>query len=163
MVAHARHAANADLEALRARADEIALAVRHQRDSRQMELASEEIRAQSRLSRAILCGVSADFIIPQIAHTARHHLGAEFIAVGRGGDPPVSGEGWDGPDEWAAAIRQGPLLQLWRKAFETGQACEITGECHPGTDRLAAGFLANGCWSGWWPFRSRFATARGAC
>ena len=144
MVAHARHAAHADLEALRARADEIALAVRHQRDSRQMELASEEIRAQSRLSRAILCGVSADFIIPQIAHTARHHLRAEFIAVGRGSEPPVSGEGWDGSDEWAAAIRQGPLLQLWRKAFETGQACEIAGESIPARPGSLLDSSANG-------------------
>lgn len=128
MVAHARPGAHPDLEVLRARADEIALAVRHHGDSRRMELASEEIRAQSRLSRAILCGVSADFIIPQIAHTARHHLRAEFIAVGRGSEPPVLGEGWDGPDEWAAAIRQGPLLQLWCKAFETGQPCELPGE-----------------------------------
>ena len=131
LVAHARHAAYADMEALRARADEIALAVRHQRDSRRMELASDEIRAQTRLSRAILCGVSADFIIPQIAHTARHHLRAEFVAVGRGSEPPVSGEGWDGPDEWAAAIRQGPLLQLWRKAYESGQASELAGESLP--------------------------------
>ena len=128
MVAHARPGAHPDMEVLRARAGEIALAIRHHRDSRRMELASEEIHAQSRLSRAILCGVSADFIIPQIAHTARHHLRAEFIAVGRGSEPPVSGEGWDGPDEWAAAIRQGPLLQLWRKAFETGQPCELPGE-----------------------------------
>jgi PAS domain S-box-containing protein len=128
MVAHARNGARVDLEVLRARGDEIALAVRHQRDSRQLELASEEIRAQSRLSRAILCGVSADFIIPQIALTARHHLRAEFIAVGRGNEPPVSGEGCDGPDEWAAAIRQGPLLQLWRKAYETGQPCEMHGK-----------------------------------
>ena len=131
MAAHVRHAAHTDLEALRARADEIALAVRHQRDSRQMELASEEIRAQTRLSRAILCGVSADFIIPQIAHTARHHLRAEFIAVGRGSEPPVSGEGWDGPVEWATAIRQGPLLDLWRKAYESGQSCEIAGDSIP--------------------------------
>ncbi|MGH9679708.1 MAG: GAF domain-containing protein, partial [Candidatus Acidiferrales bacterium] len=59
MVAHARPGADPNLEALRARADEIALAVRHVRDSRQLDLASEELRAQARLSRAILCGVSA--------------------------------------------------------------------------------------------------------
>jgi PAS domain S-box-containing protein len=128
MVAHARHGAHPDLEMLRARADEIALAISHQRDSREMELASEEIRAQSRLSRAILCGVSADFIVPQIAHTARHHVRAEFVAVGRGSEPPISGEGWDGPAEWAVAMQQGPLLLLWRKVFETGQPGEIPGE-----------------------------------
>ena len=131
MVAHARPSVHTDLEVLRARADEIALAVGHLRDSRQLELASDEIRAQSRLSRAILCGVSADSILPQIAHAARQYVQAEFIAVGRGSEPPVSGEGWDGPDEWAAAIRQGPLLQLWRRALETGQPCEIPGESVP--------------------------------
>ena len=67
MVGYSRPPGPLDLVALRARADEISLAVQHHRSSRRSELASEELRAQSRLSRAILCGVSADSILPQIA------------------------------------------------------------------------------------------------
>lgn len=66
MVGYARPPGPLDLVALRARADEISLAVQHHRSSRRSELASEELRAQSRLSRAILCGVSVDSILPQI-------------------------------------------------------------------------------------------------
>src|ERR1700721_1981726 len=93
-----------DLNALRARADEITLAVQHHRNARHNELASEELRAQLRLSRAVLCGVSADSILPQIARAARHFVQAEFIALGRGAVPPLAGGAWDG----AAGSR--PLL-----------------------------------------------------
>ena len=61
MVGYAGPPGSLDLDALRARADEITLALQHYRDSRQSELAAEERRTQLRLSRAILCGVSADF------------------------------------------------------------------------------------------------------
>ncbi len=127
MVAHERAGVHPNTDALRACADEIAVAVRHQRESRHRELVLEETHAQVRLSRAILCGVSADSILPQIARAARHYVQAEFIAVGQGSEPPVLGEGWDGPEEWLTALRHGPLLHLWRRAFESGQECEIPG------------------------------------
>src|SRR5579872_654537 len=60
MVGYARPPGELDLDALRARADEITLSVQHHRSSRRNELAAEERRAQLQLSRAILCGVSAD-------------------------------------------------------------------------------------------------------
>jgi len=128
MVAHAWPSAHPDMDLLRARTDEIALTVRHYLDSRRSELAREERLAQLRLSRAILCGVSTESILPQIALAARHHVQAEFVALGRGSNPPVLGEGWDGPPEWARSLQQGPLLQLWRKAFYEGRECEIQGE-----------------------------------
>ena len=131
MVAHAWPTAHLDMDLLRACADEIAVAVRHYRDSRSSELIRAERLAQLQLSRAILCGVSTESILPQIAHAARHHLQAEFIALGRGSNPPMLGEGWDGPAEWANALHQGPLLQLWRKAFYEGRECEIPGETIP--------------------------------
>ena len=40
-------------------------------------------------------------------------------------------EAWDGPDEWRALLRQEPLLQLWRRAFEEGRECGIAGEAIP--------------------------------
>jgi PAS domain-containing protein len=131
MVAHARAGANPHLDAVRARGDEITLAVRHYRDTRRNDLAAEELRAQLRLSRAILCGVSADSILPQIARAARHYVQAEFIALGGAGGLPVSAEGWDGHDEWRAWLQQEPLLQLWRKALEEGRESDIMGEAIP--------------------------------
>ncbi len=129
MVGYARPPGQLDLDALRARADEITLAVQHYRSSRRSELAAEERRAQLRLSRAILCGVSADSILPQIARAARHYLQAEFIALGRGSAPPMAGEGWDGATEWLTVLHQQEnLVQLWREVLKDGRESEISGE-----------------------------------
>ena len=128
MVAHARPPGQLDLDALRARGDEIALAVQHHRNSRRSELAAEELRARLRLSRAILCGVSADSILSQIARAARHYLQAEFIALGRGTAPPFAGEGWDGAAGWLAVVHQESLSQLWRNVLKDGRESEIPGE-----------------------------------
>jgi len=128
MVGYAQPPGHLDLDALRARADEITLAVQHHRNSRRNELAADELRSQLRLSRAILCGVSPDSIIPQIAHAARYYLQAEFIALGRGSTPPLAGEGWDGPAGTPGALHQESLLQLWRNVFEEGREGEIPGK-----------------------------------
>ena len=128
MVGYARSPGQLDLNILRARADEITLAVQHHRSSRRSALASEERRAQLRLSRAILCGLSVDSLLPQIARAARHYLQAEFIAVGRGSAPPMAGEGWDGAAGWLAVLHQNSLVQLWRNVFKEGRESEISGE-----------------------------------
>ena len=128
MVGYARPPGQLDLNALRARADEITLAVQHHRNARRNELAAEELRAQLRLSRAILCGVSVDSILPQIARAARHYVQAEFIALGRGSAPPFAREGWDGVAGHLAILHQESLLQLWRNVFQEGRECEIPGE-----------------------------------
>ncbi len=128
MVGYARAPGAINLEPLRARADEITLAVEHHRNSRRNELAAEELRAQSRISRAILCGVSADSILPQIARAARHYAQAEFIAIGRGNEPPFAEEGWDGEAGWLVAAHQKNLLELWSKVFRQGRESEISGE-----------------------------------
>jgi PAS domain S-box-containing protein len=129
MVGYARPPGQLDLDALRARADEITLAVQHHRSSRRGELASEERRAQLRLSRAILCVVSADSILPQIARAAGHYLQAEFIALGRGSTPPMAGEGWDGAAGWLTVLHQQEnLVQLWRDVLKEGRESEISGE-----------------------------------
>jgi PAS domain S-box-containing protein len=128
MVGYARTPGQLDLDALRARADEITLAVQHHRNARRNELAAEELRAQLRLSRAILCGVSADSILPQIARAARHYVQAEFIALGRGGAPPIAREAWDGAAGHFATLHQESLLQLWRKVFKEGWESEIPRE-----------------------------------
>ena len=128
MVGYARPPGKLDLDALRARADEISLAVQHHRNARRNELAAEELRAQLRLSRAILCGVSADSMLPQIARAARHFVHAEFVALGRGDVPPFAGEGWDGAAASLAVLHQGSLLQLWRTVFKEGRESEIPGE-----------------------------------
>jgi PAS domain S-box-containing protein len=128
MVGYARPPGQLDLDALRERADEITLAVQHHRNARRNELAAEELRAQLRLSRAILCGVSADSILPQIARAARHYVQAEFVALGRGGAPPIAGEGWDGAAGCLAILHQESLLQLWRNVFNEGRESEIPGE-----------------------------------
>jgi hypothetical protein len=114
MVGYARPQGPLDLDALRARADEITLAVQHHRGSRRSELAVEERRAQLRLSRAILGGVSADSILPRIARAARHYLQAEFIAVGRRSAPPLAGEGWDGATGWLSILHQEFREQGWQ-------------------------------------------------
>ena len=127
MVARATSNANLNLNALRTHAEEIALAVTVHRDTGQRELAAEELRAQLRLSRAILCGVSADSILPQIARAARHYVQAEFVALGGAGGSPVSAAGWDGPEEWRSWLHQEALMKLWRKVFDQGREFEITG------------------------------------
>ena len=128
MVGYARPPGQLDLDGLRARADEITLAVQHHRNFRRSELAAEELRAQLRLSRAILCGVSADSILPQIARAARHYVQAEFIALGRGSVPPFAREGWDGAAGWLAVLHQENLSQLWSNVFKEGRESEIPGE-----------------------------------
>jgi len=128
MVGYARPPGQLDLDALRARADEITLAVQHHRSSRRNELAADERRAQLRLSRAILCGVSADSILPRIARAARQYVQAEFIALGRGSAPPMAGEGWDGEAGWLTLLHQENLTQLWRNVLTEGRESEIAGE-----------------------------------
>ena len=117
-----------DLGALRARVDEIALAIQHHYGSRRNELGAEERQAQSRLSRAILRGVSADSILRQIAHAARHYTQAEFVAVGRGSAPPIAGEGWDGAAGCHAILHRESLLELWRSVFQEGREFGVSGE-----------------------------------
>jgi hypothetical protein len=133
MVGYTRsHAARQlDLQPLRACADKVALAVAHHRDARQKELAAEELRSLGRLSRAILCGVSVESILPQIARAARHHLQAEFVALGRPSASHLLAESWDGPEEWRAPIQQQPFLHLWHKVLEEGREAEIGGETLP--------------------------------
>ena len=101
MVARAQRMVQADMEMLRARADEIALSVSHYRDTRSNERAAEERSTHARLSRAILCGVSVDSILPQIARAARHYVQAELIALGRASESPMYAEGM-GRSGWMA-------------------------------------------------------------
>ncbi len=131
MVGYARAPGKLDLHALRARADEITLAVEHDRNSRRSEMAGEERRAHLRLSRAILCGISAGSALPQIARTARHYLRAEFVAIGRGSALPSPGEGWDGGADWPGIQHDEKLQQLWRTVFHEGRESEIFGESIP--------------------------------
>jgi PAS domain S-box-containing protein len=128
MVAHTRPPGQLNLVELRARADEIALAIQHHWNCRRSELGAEELRSQVRLSRAILCGVSVDSIHSQIARAARHYLQAEFIALGRGSAPPLAGEGWDGAAGWLAVAHQESLSQLWRTVLEEGRESELVGQ-----------------------------------
>ncbi len=128
MVAHAHAVANPNMDLLLARADEIALAVRHYHDAARVTVAAEELRALSGLSRAILCGVSAESILPQIARAARNHVQAEFVLLGRGDAPPASGGAWDGPADWRALLHQESLLHLWRRVYEEGRESDIDGE-----------------------------------
>jgi signal transduction histidine kinase/CheY-like chemotaxis protein len=128
MVGYARPPGQLDLDALRARADEITLAVQHHRSSLRSEQAAEERRAQLRLSRAILCGVSPDSILPRIARAARQYGQAEFIALGQGSTPPMAGEGWDGAAGWLTLLHQENLAQLWSNVLKEGRESEITGE-----------------------------------
>jgi PAS domain-containing protein len=126
MVAHAGATANPSMDSLLARANEIALAIRLYHDAGRVAQAREELRARSGLSRAILCGVSADSILPQIARAARNHLQAEFVTLGEGNAPPSSEEAWDGNNEWRVLLHQEPLLHLWRRAYEEGRDCDLT-------------------------------------
>jgi signal transduction histidine kinase/CheY-like chemotaxis protein len=133
MVAYAQsHAAlHLDLEPLRARADEAALAIAHYHDVRKRESAAEEIRSLARLSRAVLCGVSVDSILPQIARAARHHMQAEFVALGRHALSPMLAEFWDGAEEYRASIQQEPVQHLWRRVLEEGNEIGIGRESLP--------------------------------
>jgi signal transduction histidine kinase/ActR/RegA family two-component response regulator len=135
---HAHTALHLDLAPLRARADEVALAVAHYRDTRRRELAAEELRSLVRLTRAILCGVSVDSILPQIARVARNHTQAEFVALGRSGGSPMLAEAWDGPQEWRTLIQQEPFLYMWRKVLEEGCEVEVGGEALPGSSGPAS-------------------------
>lgn len=128
MVAYARAPGRPDVEALRSLADEIMLAVEHQRNARRSDLAADEIRVRLRLSRAILSGVSEDSVLPQIARAARQCLQAEFVAVGRGGVPPLSGEGWDGAAGWRALLHDESVGNLWGTVFQSGRESEISAE-----------------------------------
>src|SRR3984893_13298900 len=114
-----------------ARADEVALAVAHWYDARRRELAAEELRSLSRLSRAILCGVSVDSILPQIARAARHHIQAEFVALGRAGVSPMLAESWDGPEEWRISIQQEPFVHMWHRVLDEGREVKLSGEALP--------------------------------
>ena len=125
MVAHADATANPTMELLVDRADEIALAIKCHHDAGRAARAAEELRALSGLSRAILCGVSTDSILPQIARAARNHMQAEFVTLGKGSAPPSSEEAWDGPEEWRDLLHQEPVLHVWRRAFEEGRDCEL--------------------------------------
>ena len=127
MAAYAKPPGGVDIDALRARADEIALAVQHDRNFRHGEQAAEEQQTQLRLSRAILCGVSTDSILRQIAHAARHYTQAEFVSLGRGAEPPLIGEGWDGAPGWLGTLQQEGFSQLWRGVFEEGRESELPG------------------------------------
>ena len=129
--AHPHAVLHLDLELLRTRADEVALVLAHFHDNRGKVLAAEELRSLVRLSRAILCGVSSDSILPRIARAARHHLQAEFVAVGRPGVSPSLAEAWDGPEEWRTQIQQEPYLHLWHRALEEGREVELGGEVLP--------------------------------
>jgi signal transduction histidine kinase/CheY-like chemotaxis protein len=139
MVAHAHAGANPNLDVLRARGEELALAVSHHGDTRRATLAAEERRALSDLSRAILCGVSADSILPQIAHAARDHVQAEFVALGRGSAPPSSGVAWDGQDAWHTLLHHESLLQLWRRTFEEGRESDLVGKAIPARGNPSSG------------------------
>jgi PAS domain S-box-containing protein len=128
MVAYARPPGRMNLDALRARVDEIALGLQNHRNSRRIELASEEMRAQSQLSRAILCGVSADYILWQIARAAQNYCAAEFIALGGGSAQPGTREGWVGTGPWETFLHQKSLVQLCQEVLRGGRESEISGE-----------------------------------
>jgi signal transduction histidine kinase/CheY-like chemotaxis protein len=128
MVGFARPPGMLNLEALQARADEIALALQHHRDSRRRETAAEERRALARLSRAILCGVSCESLFPQIARAARRYLPAEFVALGRANTPPTACEGWDGAEAWLPVAHQEALQRFWRDVLKEGREMELPGE-----------------------------------
>ena len=138
MVANADATANPDMELLADRADEIALAIRLHHDAGRAGRAMEELRALSNLSRAILCGVSTDSILPQIARAARKHLQAEFVTLGKGSAPPTSEQCWDGREEWRALLRQQSLQHLWRKAFEEGRDCDLARSAFPAAMNAAS-------------------------
>ena len=125
-------ALHVDLELVRERVDEITLAIAHYRDTRRRERMADELRSLVRLSRAILCGVSVDSMLSQIVRAARHHVPAEFVALGRsGGVSSTLAEAWDGPEEWRTLIQQEPLLHLWQTVLEEGREAELDREALP--------------------------------
>jgi signal transduction histidine kinase/ActR/RegA family two-component response regulator len=128
MVAYAQAHSTASLEALRAQADEISLAVAHCNDGRKYGRWAEELRAQGRLARAILCGVSADSILPQIARAARQFAQAEFVVLARAETSPLLAEGWDGRSEWRTVLDQEPFMRAWRSVLAEGHEIKMGGE-----------------------------------
>jgi PAS domain-containing protein len=128
MVSYAQTRASASLECLPALADEISLAVAYHRESRKSSQWAEELRAQGRLARAILCGVSVDSILPQVARAARQFAGAEFVALARAETSPLFAEGWDGRNEWRTVLAQEPFLSGWRSVLAEGRETEIGAE-----------------------------------
>jgi hypothetical protein len=79
MVGYARPPGEVDIDALRARADEIALAVQHDRNFRHGEQAAEEKQGHSCGSRARFCAAfRRTTLLRQIARTARHYAPAAF-------------------------------------------------------------------------------------
>jgi len=127
MVAYARPRVEVDPALLQGLADGIALSVAHERSAQVHESAAEEVRARVRLTSAMLAGVSADSILCQLSRLARHHLQAEFVALGRIGEATHIGDGWDGPEKWRVMLLQPPLLQAWRQVSQDGRAVEIAG------------------------------------
>ena len=87
MAAHARPPRRLDLAATQAAADEIAQAVLNHQNARRVELATEEKRAHSRLARAILCGVSTEYVSDRSPGAAREYTRAEFITWAEGLHP----------------------------------------------------------------------------
>lgn len=128
MVSYAQTRASAPLERLPALADEISLAVAHNRESRRSSQWAEALRAQGRLTRAILCGVSVDSILPQVARAARQFTHAEFVAVARAETSPLFAEGWDGRIEWRTVLAEEPFLRAWRAVLAEGREIEIGAE-----------------------------------
>jgi signal transduction histidine kinase/ActR/RegA family two-component response regulator len=128
MVAYAQAHTIASLEALRVQADEISLAVSHYSDSQKCGRWAEELRAQGRLARAILCQVSADSILPQIARAARQFAQAEFVVLARAETPPLLAEGWDGRSEWRTVLEQEPFMRAWLSVLADGHEIKMGGE-----------------------------------
>ena len=135
MVSYAQTRASVSLECLPALADEISLAVAYHRESRKSSQWAEELRAQGRLARAILCGVSVDSILPQVARAARQFAGAEFVALARAETSPLFAEGWDGRNEWRTVLAQEPFLRGWRSVLAEGRETEIGAEALRGIPR----------------------------
>jgi signal transduction histidine kinase/ActR/RegA family two-component response regulator len=128
VVAYAQAHATASLEALRAEADEISLAVSQYSASRKCGNWAEELRAQGRLARAVLCGVSADSILPQIARAARQFAQAEFVVLARAETPALLAEGWDGRSEWRTVLEQEPFMRAWLSVLAEGHEIKMGGD-----------------------------------
>ena len=128
VVAYAQAHTTASPEALRAQADEISLAVSQYSASRKYGKWAEELRAQGRLARAILCGVSADSILPQIARAARQFAQAEFVVLARAETPPLLAEGWDGRSEWRTVLEQEPFMRVWLSVLAEGHEIKMGGD-----------------------------------
>jgi len=124
-------AAHPDQDSLRARADEATLAIAHYYDVRRREAAADEIRSRARLSRAVLCGVAVDSILPQIVRAARHHLQAEFVSLDGHFVSPQLAEFWDGAEPWRAWKRQEPVRRLWRRVLAEGKEMDLGRDALP--------------------------------